>query len=283
MSRLFFAVTLLVAGALAACTAAPDDGVGAHTEAQTGSLGILAIERASGGTETSPASLGAAFARYQGVDGETVARFLGAGSESASESCVLRTNDADALVASNASVELLDVGAISVRAGGTVSRLPPRAFPELARVAGGFFYADEAVVPAAASDGGEYVFSTEGSTDVASFEVVAPGPPDVADVRVDGALPDGVVRSQGTEVTWAASDPRDELEIEVQTTTGTLVCRANDDGAFHISASALTSVGADADARLVVRRIRTTPFDAPGLDEAYVRIASSSQYALVVR
>lgn len=284
MSARPLAWLMFAALALAACNGQPEDSAGTPADSRTGSLGILAVEREAQGS-SAPAALGAAFARYQGVDGETVARLLGASEGVAPESCSLRTNDTDALVASDANVELLDVGTIAVRTGATETRLPPRAFPELARVAGGFFYADDAVLAPASTEGGEYVFRTEGSASVAPFEVVAPGPPDPADVRIDWLAPGDstIARDRGADVTWTPSDARDDIEVELQTVSGTLACRAHDDGEFHVAPASLAQLSPDGDARLVVRRVRTTPFDAPGIDDALVRIAATRRFVIALR
>ena len=50
-------------------------------------------------------------------------------------------------------------------------------------------------------------------------------------------------------------------------TTGT------DDGAFHVDAEALATLAPDSAATLVVRRVRVTPVDVPGLEDAFARVA----------
>ena len=72
----------------------------------------------------------------------------------------------DALASADASVELLDIGVIDVRVGDSEARLVPRTFPELARVAAGFFYAGDAELGVIRADVDAYTFRAEGSAEL---------------------------------------------------------------------------------------------------------------------
>jgi hypothetical protein len=292
---------VLIASALfgAACTspgeAAPAEDVGgAALDSRSGSLGILQVERlgaAPGSLGAPPAQLGAAFARYQGLSGDAVVRLLGGRPSTALDACLVAGGELDGLASADASVELLDVGAIDVRVGDAEARLVPRTFPELARVAAGFFYAGDASLGAVRADVDAYTFRAEGSADLPGFEVAVPVPAELVDVRLDGAplteLPNGsgtlITRDRDLEVTWEGLDPRDQVEVELVSGGATVVCRARDDGAFRVPASALTPLSVDESARLVLRRVRVQPFDAAGVDVAYVRLASTRVFDAVVR
>lgn len=287
---------ILIASALfsAACTSTGEDVGAATLDSRAGSLGILQVERLSAGPgelDAPPAQLGAAFARYQGLSGDAVVRLLGGRPASALDACTLAGGDLDGLSSADASVELLDVGVIEVRVGESAARLVPRTFPELARVAAGFFYAGDAELGAVRADVDAYTFRAEGSAELPGFEVAVPVPAELLDVRLDGVplteLPNGsgtlIARDRDLEVSWEGLDPRDQVEVELVSGGATVVCRARDDGSFRVPGAALAPLSSDESARLVLRRVRVQPFDAAGVDVAYVRLASTRVFDAVVR
>jgi hypothetical protein len=287
---------VLIATALfgAGCTSPAEDLGAAALDSRAGSLGILQVERLGGaadGLEAPPAQLGAAFARYQGLSGDAVVRLLGGRPVTAMDACSASGGELDALASTDASVELLDVGVIDVRVGESEARLVPRTFPELARVAAGFFYAGDAQLGAVRADVDAYTFRAEGSAELPSFEVAVPVPADLLDVRLDGALlaalpgePSALIhRDRELDVSWEGLDPRDQVELEFVSEGATVVCRARDDGSFRVPAAALAPLTRDEGARLVLRRVRVQPFDAAGVDVAYVRLASTRVFDAVVR
>jgi hypothetical protein len=283
--RALSASLALACGLFGGCTATVEPARAEALEGGSGSLGILQVERiAADGDGKAPATaqLGAAFARYRGVSGNSVVRLLGGRGDSPRDACVLDGAGGEALLASDAAqVELLDVGPIDVRIGNAAARLVPRAFPELARVAAGFFYAGDATGLSPRPDVDEVSFHAEGSAELPGFDVAVPAPAELAEVRVDGvAAGDGVVlrRQRDVEVTWEAGDPRDVVEIEIVSAGRALVCRATDDGAMRVGATQLALVREDSAAQLVVRRVRVQPFDATGVDVAYVRLATARVY-----
>jgi len=54
------------------------------------------------------------------------------------------------------------------------------------------------------------------------------------------------------------------VEIELTSAGQTLTCLSRDEGAFRIEAHDLSPVAADPEARLTLRRVRLSPFDAEG-------------------
>jgi len=293
--RVRFAL-LLIASALfgAACTSPGEDSGGASLDSRAGSLGILQVERLGGGTDTldaPPAQLGAAFARYQGLSGDAVVRLLGGRPTTAMDACSVSGAELDGLASSDASVELLDVGVIDVRVGDSEARLVPRTFPELARVAAGFFYAGDAELGVVRADLDAYTFHAEGSAELPGFEVAVPVPADLLEVRLDGVLVSEqvgetaalILRERDLEVSWEGLDPRDQVEVELVSGGATVVCRARDDGSFRVPAAALAPLTHDEAARLVMRRVRVQPFDAAGVDVAYVRLASTRVFDATIR
>lgn len=280
-------LTLAALLALAGCTSVdPAPSMGALS----GSVGVLHVERSSvdGSGRT---VLQAAFARYQGIDGDSVVRLLGNGSTAPLGACGL-VDPADELDAVDADVELLDVGALHVTVAGTEARLSPRTFPDLASVLAGVFYAGDAALAMPEPEVDEYRFLAEGGVEVGAFEVVVPAPAAPASVQLVGS--DGTFAGLGdrlTEVTragaltlqWDGEDPRDLVEIEITAGAQTLACQARDEGSFRIPAEDIALLESDGDARLSVRRVRVSPFDALGLDAAFARVAATRSFPLAVR
>ncbi|MBK8171360.1 MAG: hypothetical protein IPK60_13580 [Sandaracinaceae bacterium] len=269
-----------------ACTSAGSDGADA-IDNRAGSLGLLQVERvAEGGDDAPMAELGAAFARYHGTDTQAVARLLGATHGTELESCSLVSDDIEGLAATDATVDLLDIGTIDVHVGESEAHLVPRTFPELARVAAGFFYAGDTDVASVPFGSEEYAFHAQGSAELPGFDVAVPAPYDPVDVRVNGTnLANDLVlaRDRDLDFVWEAADPRDQMELELMSEGQTLSCLTRDDGAFRVSAADLAALSADSEARLVVRRVRVQPFDAAGVDVAYVRLASTRVFDVSVR
>ena len=276
--------TLLVAG----CSTAEPAGV--ETGALSGSVGVLHVERSAvdGSGRT---VLRAAFARYQGIDGDSVLRLLGSGSAAELGSCAL-VDPVDTMGAADADVELLDVGALHVAVADTEARLSPRTFPDLASVLAGVFYAGDAALAMPEPEVDEYQFVAEGGVEVGAFEVIVPAPAAVAGLELVGA--DGtfagldgrlteITRAGALTLQWDGDDPRDLVEIELVSGAQTLTCVARDEGSFRIAAEDVALLDADADARLLVRRVRVSPFDAAGIDLAFARVAAVRTFPLAVR
>jgi len=276
---------LLAAG----CTVTGDaDDAGAAMQARAGSLAIVQVEREAGEDDpdvaTPRAVLGAAFARYRGLDGRAVIELLG-GRAVPVGACALAGADGAAFAAPEAEVELMDVGDLEVRVAGTRTRLVPRAFPDLAGLVSGAFYAEDATLGPAVAEVDEYVVRADGSEAVPPFEVVVVAPPGFSEVMVDGVeagAVDGLTRGEDVELAWDGGDPRDRVEIDVAAGGDVLQCVARDDGAFRVPGALLAELQGDEEARLVFRRVRQQTFDAEGVDTAWVSVATSRTIRLPV-
>lgn len=274
---------------LAAC--APTIEGASDPQGRPAALGVLQIEREAGVTSSESTSpdrsvLGAAFARYRGLDERDVARLLGVDLHRTPEACTLIEPGFDALESPEAEVELLDVGTLEVTLGSERARLVARTFPELARVAAGFFYAGEASLGAPTPEVDEYLFHTDGSPDVAPMDVAVLAPTELSDVRVDGTVPASSVfidRRSPLVVSWTRGDERDVIELELRTLSGTLSCTSHDDGLLRVEANELSQLGASSAASFVIRRVRVQPFAVAGVDEAVARLSSVRSYDLTVR
>ena len=241
-----------------------------------GSIGVLEVERTDGSREGGQrTALSAAFARYRGLDTGEVLGLVGHRLSGSLESCEF-TAEGEALAHGEGEVELLDVGGIRVRLAGAELTLAPRAFPDLASVMAGVFYAGDAQLVAPRAELDEYTFDAAGSFEVPAFDAVVPAPSGLAEVRIgDAWLAEGVAldRETGFELAWAAGDADDRVEVELRAHGDVLRCVARDDGATRIDAEALAPLAPDPEATLVVRRVRIVPLDISGLDEAFARVS----------
>lgn len=298
---------LLLALAFAGCSSV-EPSPGMETGALSGSIGVLHVERAEIAAEADGhTTLQAAFARYEGIDGDSVLRLLGSHDAAPLGTCAI-VDPAAALPSpelgtDEADVELVDVGALHVgllRTGvaDTEARLTPRTFPDLASVLAGVFYAGDANLPAPSAgeevDGevDEYRFRADGSADVGAFEVIVPAPAapggvallgaDGTYAHLDGRLAE-IAPSDQLTLLWDGEDPRDFVEIELSTAGQTLACLARDEGSFRIPAADMAMLLEDAAARLTVRRVRLSPFDAAGMDVAFARVTAARSFPLSVR
>ena len=274
----------LAASALAAASvgcAGVEAGPAASALAE-GSIGVLEVERTEGVEGPAPSALSAAFARYRGLGADEVLGLVGHRLASPVAGCVF-TGEGESAVRGEGEVELLDVGHIRVRVAGDEAVLSPRAFPDLASVMAGVFYAGDATLPALGGRADELVLAATGSADVPAFDATVPGPAALASLRVvsgDEALASALdrvhlSRDAGLVASWAAGDPDDRVELEVRSHGDVLRCAARDEGAIRVDADALAPLAPDADAVLVVRRVRITALDVAGIDDAFARIAST--------
>ena len=280
---------LLVAGL--GCTAADaDDAASTSMASRSGSMGILELERGAGDTPwvSSPrAVLSGVFARYEGIEGDEVLRLLGVGRGAPSlDGCALVGQDPDALPEPSAAVDLLDAGHIDVSVAGSEAQLTARTFPELGSLVAGTFYAEDAELAVATADVDEYRFVSSGSADLPAFDVSLVAPPALADLTVAGtpAADEPVLaRGEPVVVAWESNDPRDRVDIRLASGAQVLECVARDDGLFRLPEALVSELDADEDARLVIRRVRTTRFDVAGLDTAWVDLAATETVVVAVR
>jgi hypothetical protein len=285
----FFGIVLVLSGC------AVDVGASGATEggvsALEGTVGVLEIDRR---VDDEGALLTAAFARYHGLAESDVVSLVSSGARAELDTCTVVQGDVPLPL--EADVELVDVGAIDVHLayadaatalGGSTdsSRLVARTFPDVASVMAGVFYAGEAVLPLPQAERVSYVVRATGGRSVGAFQVSVAAPPEV-DVHVYGDATGAVARDRALDFSWVpaltASAP-DVVEIELASHGGTVVCSAADDGSFRVEPATLAHLGADSDAELVVRRVRTRAFGAAGLDSAFARIAITRTERIVVR
>lgn len=249
------------------------------------------------------ASVSAAFARYQGIDQQAVWALL-RGEETlpvadptsarGDESCVLaseqRGEDPWLSASEDMEVHLLDVGALTISAGDTDTRLVARTFPELADVMGGAFYADDIALPKAERELGKKAAIgvwAEGGLDLPSgFTASGMMPPSVDGLSVQGAALSPSLqldRAAPLALRWDTSDARDRLQVALSSGLETLLCEVADDGEFVVPAELWARMPRASSARMTVRRVRLHEFEADDLDAGWLVTATRQEHALSVR
>lgn len=252
---------------------------------------IVLVERVAAADGTTQTNVSAKFMRLAPSADPEMAEWIVGGSRldlpAAGECTVMSlggSEEAPAL-STMGSIELLDVGDLTIRAGDTVMPLAARAFPDVGDFVSGVFYTsrDAAIdlpVPAA------YVLQSSGAPLVDRFAVEAEAPRALERVGVgENALEDGVVLEAGTGavVHWegqhseaaAPVDHDDLIYVDVLAPNGSAVrCAYLDQGQGAIPGYFLRSEiwGAlPVSATLAVHRIRQGSFTASGVDLGELR------------
>ena len=274
----------VLAPALGGCSAPVEDVADASGAA---TRGLVTIERAS--TEgTTRTSVAARFMRVTpSADVAVAEQVVGPTLELPAAGRCASLGAASELVApapGTTSIDLLDVGDVSLAAGGTEPSmaLATRAFPDLGELVSGVFYTSRDAtteLPAPA----RYVVRGTGSAAIDKFAIEADAPAAPEDVRVgDAPLGELPTLEEGapTHVRWASgargAHEGDLVVVDVTSPGGTGTrCAFADTGEGVLPASALgaatASLGADGRATVTVHRIRREAFSAPGLDAGEVR------------
>jgi len=236
-------------------------------------------------------------ARFSGLDSSSVLKLLGVDVRDG-DSCTVTGRLDDFPMAPEARVELLSVGDLSLRVGDRAHTFSPQLFPDLATTASGWFYAGHFDLDSRTSetrvelkaDGGpergdEYVLTAQGAQGVGRFELAVAAPNEVLGLTASGTSleHDGALyRASDAALTWEPEDMRDRLELELFAGGSVLSCSVRDDGQFLLPHAKLALLEADQQASLVVRRVRVLNAQMDGIENAYVRIASTRTLPLKV-
>jgi hypothetical protein len=241
--------------------------------------GAVSVERLVTG-EGAQTNVSAKFMRLGSpVDADVAARVVGAKIDVPAVGACRRVTDAARVSNGLGSIELIDVGDVTLHTGSARMPLAVRAFPDVGDLVSGMFYTSLD----AASDlpaGATYTLEGTGAGSVDRFTVEAEAPPPLDDVRVSGApLLDSVTVEPGAPVTiqWStASTPGgtrsgDLVLVDASADSGASVrCTFADRGFGVLPASALGSASAGA-MTLTVHRVRERSFMATGIDAGEIR------------
>jgi hypothetical protein len=274
---------LLAAATTVGCSAPVVDDVADASGAMT--EGVVLVERTVAGDGATQTNVSAKFMRLSTpIDPDLAERVVGSKLDlPAAGSCrstASGTVDGKARVRNAlGTIELIDVGDVSLRAGAASMPLAVRAFPDVGDLVSGMFYTSQDV----ASDlpaGATYTLEGTGSGLIDRFSVDADAPPALEDVRIgDVALSDGVPLDEGAPITvrWrqAKTAPSDLVLIDVSASSGASIrCAFHDEGRAVVPGWILRTsmLGAlPATATLAVHRVRERAFASPGIDAGEVR------------
>ncbi|MCC6559086.1 MAG: hypothetical protein IT372_39685 [Polyangiaceae bacterium] len=274
---------VLFTGSLAAagCSAPVVDAADANG---TMTQGLVLVERSAAEGAAPQTNVSAKFMRLSAAaDPDLAERVVGSTFElPASGECAplagVGGEDAAPGLSALGSIELLDVGDVTVRTGEAAPMpLATRAFPDVGDLVFGVFYtsrdaASELPAPA------RYVFESTGSglLDRFSFEADAPGGPE--EIRLgDVELGEGAELTEGASATidWKAEAPGDVVVVDLGAQSGSAVrCAFRDTGHGVIPGAVLRSEALGplpASLTVTVRRVREVAFAASGVDLGEVR------------
>jgi hypothetical protein len=276
LRRSSWLVTALGAlGALGAvgvgCTGAGPE-VALDADVASRSEGIVFVERVSDGSGAR-VHVGGRFFRSQGVRTESLPELVGAPPSAAGVGCTERAAMGDGPDATQAEVQLLDVGAIDARADALAARMAPHRLPDLWNVVSGVVYGLDGELPS-----GAWQFTGAGDpvTQRGAFDVSGAPPEPIADLRLgDDPLPlangaaASLPRRGGLSLRWARGSSADRIAVVFEG-AGTMSCGARDDGAFDLDGPQVERVREllRQGGTVSVHRLRVIPFAMGGIDRA---------------
>ncbi len=227
---------------------------------------IVVVSRTTDPSQGSSAEASARFIRVAApTSTQDALRAIGAALElPARGSCASVASLAVTEATRNPVIELMDVGAVSLLAGGVQTRLLPRQVPDVTDVVSGVVYGratEPSLLPASAL----YVVHVAGAHG-APYDLVATAPADPSEIRIAGEDSSGVLVASGAWVdfTWTP-DPGDDL-VYVDVRPNGVRCAFND-----VGLAAMSTLYFDNDGTLVVHRVRRERVLATGIDSTEVR------------
>ena len=241
----------------------------ADAEVATTTNAVVVVERTNTANEGSRAEASAQFVRIAAAASvEDALRAIGASLDlPARGACATLTSLSGGMTRGEPApfVELVDVGAVSLEAGGVETHLLPRQLPDVTDVVTGVVYAraaEPALLPAAA----RYTIHVAGGADLGAFDVVAPAPGDPSAVRISGESPLGSVVATGptVDLAWATDASDDIVYVDIRP-NGVRCVFANSGHA------AVSTLFFDETGTLVVHRLHREPLRAVGIDSGEVR------------
>jgi hypothetical protein len=250
----FLAVVLFAATGCAGVVSASAEEADAQSTSVTG---VVVVDRTVSGEETSRSEASARFVRLRGAIDVGALRLAGAGLDlPAVGECSLVADPT-----STRSVELLDVGAISIEHAGQRVALAQRQVPDVVDLVSGSVYSariDDALVPS----GADVAVMVTGGAEVPAFSVRAKTPDAPSNVRLSG------LDQRAVSLDWNAG--HDAIYVDIgagwRRPEATTRCSFADDGHATIPVSAFGDEGV-----VTVHRVRREKLSIPGLDGGELR------------
>ncbi len=188
-------------------------------------------------------------------------------------------------------IELLDVGDLTVSFGGATKPVPTRTFPDLLKLIVGVTYAADDTQGVLFQPGDTYDIRATGTESMVDFRVALDAPEDLGRVTLDGVSPeDGspvVSRGQNVALTWDGGGYGDEVYVNLGWTgMGTpwqITCRVRDDGQFVIPADitiGLPDPITSTDEEMSIQRVRQVAFRSKDLSSGSFKFVVSSNFSV---
>jgi hypothetical protein len=254
----------------------------ADAEASAQTTAVVLIERTVSTGDSTRAGAVARFIRMRGgsVD-EDALRMVGASLDfPAMGTCASVVSARAAAPASGAArtVELVNLGAITVEANGARVSLSPRALPDIVDLVSGVVYSTRAPAPDALPAETSYVLRGSGrpELDVAPFAVTATAPNEPGELLVQGQdarAPGGLLLAPDApaDLAWSAGGPEDVVYVDVTQSAAAgprnVRCLFDDGGKAIIPASLFT----EGEGTMTVHRLHREAFQARGIDTGEIR------------
>lgn len=289
-TSLFAAPLVLFAVFSAGCSQPIVDDVADAAGAQT--QGIVTIDRLVAGDGSTQTHVSAKFLRLgASADPEMAERVVGSRLDlPALGECRVSTAgqpDDAASLPSLGSIELLDVGDVTIQGGDLSLPLAARAFPDIADLVSGVFYTSRDAstdLPAPA----HYRLDSTGSASVERFDLSLEAPSAPEDIHVgDETLEQGpsLDTTAPVAVRWRAGQAEDVIYVDLTTasTPSSIRCAFTDVGHGSIPGSMIDDAfGGAPSVGIAVHRLRSTGFSVPGIDggEARFDLAVAGQATL---
>ena len=171
-----------------------------------------------------------------------------------------------------ARAELLDVGEVTLVAGGNVTTLAPRAFPTVTDSISGVVYTTRDRTAAPLPAGSSYTIATTGGSALGPLSGEGQAPAALAEVKLGGiafAEAASLPASHEIELAWTAGALGDRLYVELDGDSGASLCAFQDDvGHGVVPAAFAPALG---EAVLSVHRLRQATFNEVGLSRGELR------------
>lgn len=227
-------------------------------EVASRSSAVIVVERSSvAGSEGTRGEAVARFLRVRGASGNDALRLVGANVELPPTGACVPVAALAVAPDPSSSVQLVDVGAVTMEANGVATALNAARVPDVVDRVSGVVYARAAEADLLPARAPYTVRVAGGESELGGVVVTAAAPADPADVRVSAT-------EAGLDVTWEA--PRapgdDVIYVDVSSRVGgsTLRCAFADTGHALVGASA---VGTLDDGVVAVHRLHRERFRRP--------------------
>jgi hypothetical protein len=182
-------------------------------------------------------------------------------------------------------IEMLDVGDVSLVAGGRRSPLVRQAFPTVTDFIAGVVYTTRDLSSGPLPPSSSYSIVARGAGKIPPFRMDVAAPEEITNVKLEGvdlAEVTRLVRGNGVELTWAPGSSGDTFLVEIKSPDrpGDVNCAFNDSaGSGRLPADVLISNGI---VRLELHRLRTTTSTTKALDHSQVEFDYSLVHLLEI-